>query len=156
MGGAAGEGDLADAQRSGLVLVELERGDELPRERLELSPRGLPRGRELLLGEAVGNLFGAGERERALERLDLARRHVERAGDRDVERPAAPLEHARELADAAVGDGERRAVVADRDGDEGAALGVRRVVSSGAATARSSANASRSIPTSWSPALRQA
>ena len=32
--GAAGEDDLADAQRAGLVLVELERGDELPRKRL--------------------------------------------------------------------------------------------------------------------------
>ena len=36
--GAARDHDLADAQRSGLVLVELERGDELAREGLELAP----------------------------------------------------------------------------------------------------------------------
>ncbi len=125
MRGAAREGDLADAQGSGLVLVELERGDELPRERLQLPPSGLARGRELILGEALRHLLGACERERPLDRLDLARGHVERAGDGDVERPAAPLEHAGELADAAVGDGEGGAVVADRDGDEGAALGGR-------------------------------
>ncbi len=47
---AAGEDDLADTQRAGLVLVELERGDELPRKRLELPPGSLERGRELLLG----------------------------------------------------------------------------------------------------------
>ena len=122
MRGAAREGDLADAQGSGLVLVELERGDELPRERLQLPPSGLARGRELVLGEALRHLLRACERERPLDRLDLARGHVERAGDGDVERPAAPLEHAGELADAAVGDGEGGAVVADRDGDEGAAL----------------------------------
>src|SRR5262245_6356453 len=39
--GAAGYHDLADAQRSGLVLVELERGDELAREGLQLAPHRL-------------------------------------------------------------------------------------------------------------------
>ena len=53
MGGAAGEHDLADTQRAGLVLVELERGDELPGERLQLPPGGLLSGRELLLVEAL-------------------------------------------------------------------------------------------------------
>ena len=52
-----------------------------------------------------------------LDRRRLRRRHVERARDRDVERPAAPVEHARELADAPVRDGEGRAVVADVDDD---------------------------------------
>ena len=51
-----------------------------------------------------------------------ARRQVEDARDRDVQGPAAPLEHARELAEAAVGDGEGAAVVADRDRDESAAV----------------------------------
>ena len=50
--------------------------------------------------------------------LRLGGRDVELARDRDVEGRAAPVEHAGELADAAVGDGEGRAVVADRDDDE--------------------------------------
>ena len=115
--GAAGDHDLADAQRAGLVLVELERGDELAREGLELAPNRFASAIRLLLGEPLGHVRG-GERELALERLGLGRRAVELAGDRDVERRAAPVEHARELADAAVGDGEGRAVVADRDDDE--------------------------------------
>src|SRR5687768_3659334 len=118
MRGSAGEHDLADAQRGGLVLVELERGDELPRERLQLPPGGLARGRELILGEAFGNGDRARERERPLERLGLARRGVERACDCDVQRPASPFEHAGELADAAVRDGKGGTVVADRDRDE--------------------------------------
>ena len=44
--------------------------------------------------------------------------HVESLREPGVELGAAPLEDARELADAAVGDRERRAVVADRDGDD--------------------------------------
>ena len=58
------------------------------------------------------------EREVPLDRLHLARRAIELAGDRDVERPAAPVEHARKLAVEPGRDGDRRAVVADRDGDE--------------------------------------
>ena len=42
-------------------------------------------------GEPV-DVGGVCEREVALDRLDLARRAVELAGDRDVERPAAPVE----------------------------------------------------------------
>ena len=41
--GAAGEHDLADAQRAGLVLVVLERGDELARERLDCPAHRLAR-----------------------------------------------------------------------------------------------------------------
>src|SRR4029078_4962341 len=40
---AARDHDLADAQRSGLVLVELERGDELARACLERAPKRLAR-----------------------------------------------------------------------------------------------------------------
>src|ERR671924_1474500 len=70
--GAAGEDDLADAERAGLPLVELERGDELPREGLHLAPNRLPGGRRLLLGESLGRR-AVGERERALDRLRLRR-----------------------------------------------------------------------------------
>ena len=65
------------------------------------------------------------EGETALDRFDLGRRAVERARECDVERRAAPFEHARELADATVRDGERRAVVADRHCDEGRRAAVR-------------------------------
>src|SRR5215211_1952453 len=114
----ARERDLGDAQGAGLVLVELERGDELACERLQLPTGRLSSGRELDVGEAVGGLRDAGERERPLDRFDLARREVERSGNGDVERPAAPLEDASELADAAVGDGEGGTIMADGDGDE--------------------------------------
>jgi len=40
---SARDHDLTDAQGSGLVLVELERGDELPREGLELASDRLAR-----------------------------------------------------------------------------------------------------------------
>ena len=59
------------------------------------------------------------ERERALDRLCLRRCDVERARDRHVKSVSAPVEHARELARLAVRDGEGRAVVANRDDDEG-------------------------------------
>ena len=104
-------------RESGLVLVELERGDELAREGLELAPNRFASAIRLFLSQSLGHVRG-GERELALDGLGLGRRAVELAGDRDVERRAAPVEHARELADAAVGDGKGRAVVADRDDDE--------------------------------------
>src|SRR2546425_9518724 len=53
-----------------------------------------------------------------LVRLRLRRGQVEGTGDGDVQVLAAPLEHARELAHAAVGDGEGRAFVADGNRDE--------------------------------------
>src|SRR4029079_16493917 len=124
---AARDHDLADAQRSGLVLVELERGDELAREGLELAPHRLASAIRLILGEPFRHV-GRRQRELALHRLSLRRRAVELTRDRDVERRAAPVEHARELADAPVRDGEGGAVVADRDdherrvGGRGAAL----------------------------------
>src|SRR5918999_3287971 len=40
--GAAGQDELADAQGAGLRLVELERGDELPRKPVEGQENGLP------------------------------------------------------------------------------------------------------------------
>src|SRR3954452_1752038 len=88
---AAGDHDLADAQRSGLVLVELKRGDELPREGLELAADGFAGGERLLGRQALRNAL-ADEREPVLHRLGLGRRHVELAGDRHVERRSAPLQ----------------------------------------------------------------
>src|SRR5207248_4357951 len=116
-GGAAGDDDLADTERPGLMLVELERRDELAREGLHLPANRVDGERVLLRGDAVGDGRRL-ERDEPLQLLDLGRRGVERAGDRDAERRPAPLDDARELADATVGDGERRAVVADRHGDE--------------------------------------
>src|SRR5947207_12218318 len=114
---AAGQDDLADAERAGLVLVVLQRGHELAREGLNRPPHCVPRLLRLLVGQAFRDHL-VGERERALHAVDLGRRSVEGARDRDVERRTAPFEYARELAHAAIGYRERRAVVADRDGDE--------------------------------------
>ena len=91
-----------------------------------------------------------------LDRRRLRRRHVERAGDRDGEALAAPAEHARELADAPVGDGERRAVVADVDDDLRAGRLAARRPPAAPTSARSIANASRSMPASLMPAFLQA
>ena len=83
--------DLADAKAAGLVLVELKRGDELARERLQLSPNCVERERRLLRRQVLRGR-AAVEREAALDRLDLGRSAVERASERDVQRRAAPLE----------------------------------------------------------------
>ena len=71
-----------------------------------------------LLGREPVDLGRVREREVPLDRLHLARRAIELARDRDVERPAAPVEHARKLAVEPGRDGDRRAIVADRDRDE--------------------------------------
>ena len=89
--GAAGDDDLADAQRAGLVLVELERGDELPREGLQLAADRLAGGASACsCVRPSRDVAPRLERERALDRLGLRGREVERAGDRDVERSARP------------------------------------------------------------------
>ena len=116
-GRAARQDDLADAQASGLVLVELKRGDELACERLHLTPNRVERLRSLVVGQARRR-DTAVEREASLDRLDLGRRAVENTRKRDVQRPAAPLENACELADAAVADRKRGSVVTDGDCDE--------------------------------------
>src|SRR5207302_4396040 len=67
---AAREHDLADAQRAGLVLVELERSDELAGKGLHLPPHRLPCRRRLVFAESFGRRPAA-ERERALDRLRL-------------------------------------------------------------------------------------
>ena len=115
----AGEDDLADAQRVGLALVELERGDELPREVLERGEERLPSLGRLLGRDPFGNSVALeGDlRLQDLSRLDF---EVEGARQRHRQRRSAPLDYARELARVAVGDGERRALGADRDGHEGA------------------------------------
>src|SRR6266404_6217164 len=60
-----------------------------------------------------------------LERSRLRRRDVECARDRDGQVLSAPAEHACELADATVGDGERRTVMTDIDDDLSARRGRR-------------------------------
>src|SRR5439155_9211357 len=123
--GTARQDDLADAETPRLVLVELQRRDELASERLHLAPNGVDSDRRLFLGQLVGGR-SAVERHGALDRLDLGRSAVECTGERDVQRRAAPFDDACELADASVRDGERRAVVSDRDGDERRPVAIRR------------------------------
>src|SRR5919198_3097384 len=118
----AGEHDLADSERAGLALIELERGDELAREGLDLAPHRRSRHLRLLVGQALRS-GRTRKRECALDRLRLGRGQVERLRDGGVEGVAAPLEDPRELAHGSVRDGERRTVVTDRDGDERRLLG---------------------------------
>src|SRR5436190_8550080 len=110
LGEAAGEHDLAEAERVRLILVELERRDELPCECLELPlHRGACCGRALRVEAARDER--ATHAERAACRLCCRRRELELARDRDVQGEAAPIEDARELADAVRRDREDRAVV---------------------------------------------
>ena len=153
MRGAARDHDLADAEGVGLVLVELERGDELACERLQLAPRASRARSRAAPGSAPPARSCPTSESARLTGSTSDGAQVERAGDRDVERRAAPVEHARELADAAVGDGEGRAVVADRDDDQCRVGGQVILPRAASPRARSSANASRSIPTSCRPAL---
>src|SRR3954453_15981321 len=111
--------DLRDRQRPGLSLVELERVDEVARERLQLAPHRLAcAGRLPLLGVAAE---GAGrlERQGPLQLGGLGSADPELALDRGDERGPSPLEDAREVADGAVGDREGGAVVTDRHRDDG-------------------------------------
>src|SRR3954447_26743370 len=57
-----------------------------------------------------------------LEVLCLRGREIEDSRDGDIECRASPVEHACELARHAVGDDERRPVMADRDDDDGGVL----------------------------------
>ena len=61
-------------------------------------------------------------RQRAQQLGCLRGVETELALDRGDERGAAPLEHAREVADGSVGDRKRRAIVADRDRHDGSRL----------------------------------
>ena len=114
---SAREHDLADAERARLVLVELQRGHELARERLNRAAQRVPRLRGLLLRQAFGNVL-VRQGQRTLHGLDLGRCSVEGTRDRDVQCRAAPLEYAGELAHPSVGDRERRTLVTDRNGYE--------------------------------------
>src|SRR5205807_6771680 len=118
VGGSTRENDLADAEGSWLVLVELERADELAREGLELAADRLASLVRLRFAQTFDERPVVADGQRALDRLRFGGRDVERPRDGDVERAAAPVEHARELARTPVGDGEGRSVVADRDDDE--------------------------------------
>src|SRR5262249_59852372 len=73
----AGENDLADAKRSGLVLVELKRRDELAREDLNRSPDRVSRPRRLFRRQTLRRHL-VHQRQRALDVLDLGRRRAER------------------------------------------------------------------------------
>src|SRR5207244_4168722 len=79
----------------------------------------------------------------------------EHARDRDVQRRAAPVEHSCELAHTSVRNREGRALVTDGDDNECSARSLP-TPSCGACSARSRANASRSIPESVIPAFLQA
>src|SRR5438105_15896796 len=71
-----------------------------------------------LLGrESLGNVEAV-EGKVALYGVGLRLIHLEGAGKTAVQLRAAPSEDARELAEAPVRDGESRALVADRNGDE--------------------------------------
>ena len=126
MRGAAGDGHVRDAQRRGLILVELERRDELACERLHLTAHRLGRLRDVVVLAGVRACRRRpGERKRALHPLCLVFGHTDRPLDRLRELRAAELQNARELADASVGDGDRRPIVTDRHGDAcGAAAGL--------------------------------
>ena len=163
----AGDEHLGEGQRSGLPLVELERGDELACEHLELAERSsrlrnplghapvgpgrsgearerTPRPRAATsagdsssassrlrssasAGSAARPRSGAGldgagcpsSNESCSRSSRLLRLHVQVALDRGDELRAAPLDHARELADAPVRDGEDRPLVADVHDDDG-------------------------------------
>src|SRR5437763_6787347 len=91
--GAARQDDLADTERTGLVLVVLERGDELARERLNRPADRLARPLRLIGRQAVRNHL-IRQRKSTLRTLDLRRSGVEDACNGDVQRRAAPVEHA--------------------------------------------------------------
>ena len=120
--GPARKQDVADRERARLALVELKRGDKLAGERLKLAPHRLSSARGAVACVIVG--IGVLQREAELELRCLRSSHTQLALDRAGECRTAPLEDAREVADGAVGDGERRPVVANRDGND---CGLRRV-----------------------------
>src|SRR5690242_14742066 len=117
MSTTAGDGDLGEAQRVGLILVEVKRGGKLPREAVHFAARGLPGLRRAFV-DRVRRRRG-GDVERALDRLGLFGADVESPLDRGGDAGATPVEYAGELAEPPVGDGDGRAVVSDRDGDAG-------------------------------------
>ena len=119
---ASGQDDLADAQRIGLLLVELERRDELARKALELPLNPFSRSVCLVVRQSFGRLESR-QRECPFDGLGLGRSDVELARNRNVQARPAPIEDAGELADPTVGDGERGAIVADRDDDDRRARG---------------------------------
>ncbi len=121
----AREGDLADTWDPGWVLVETGARRRAPRANVCSCRREPPaRSRAAPRLKPSGTCSAPPENEIARFSGSTRSAPCRARGNRDAERPAAPLEHARELADAPVGDGERGAVVADRDRDERAALDV--------------------------------
>src|SRR5207244_1021465 len=122
---AAGEDDLADGVALRLRLVIGQGRDELADERLDAAMQRLD-GRDGLFGRKSLGSGPSVEREVALDGLDLRLVHTEDAGETGRELRAAPLEYARELADAAVRDRQGRAVVPDRDGDDCRLLAIAR------------------------------
>src|SRR5262249_56263247 len=106
------------AERRRLAVVELERGPGLACEPLPLAARRFCRA----LVDVVGGRDGpcrCRERDRSLDPLGLGRFDLEGALEGAGEVSPAPIEHARELADASVRDCDGRPVVTDRHGDPG-------------------------------------
>src|SRR3982074_1049853 len=66
MGGAARDDDLADSERARLRLVELQRGDELPRERVDLAHGGVAGRGEVLGRDPPGAGPSSSERRRLI------------------------------------------------------------------------------------------
>ena len=154
--GAARDHDLADAQGVGLRLVELERADELARERRQPEPHRLERASRAAPSRGPAAPC-RGPTARGGWRILAASsgRTPSSAGDALLERRAAPVEDAGELAGAPAGDEERRRLVADRDDDGRAVVGDRAApLGRGSTKARSSASASRSMPRRRRPASR--
>ena len=117
MRAAAGQDDLTDPKRSRLLLVEAQRSDEVAREGLQLGLHRCPGRREHVVRQLDRRLGRRVERHEVLDPLGRPFGELEGACNRGIEDSPAPGENASELADRAVGDGERRAVVADRDDD---------------------------------------
>src|SRR4029077_20289642 len=117
VGAAAGDGDLGEAQGVGLILVEVEGGGELAGQAVHLAAGRLDGFGRALVSRIYRRL--ARDVDRPLDLVGLGGVDLEGLLDRRGDAYAAPVEHSRELADAAVRDGDRRAVVSDRDGDAG-------------------------------------
>src|SRR5438477_2173768 len=84
LGAAAGEEHLADVQRVGTRLVELQRGQQLAREDLQLLRERRARRRDLHWRE-VGSGRVVRERELVLDGLGFFDGNAEREGERRVE-----------------------------------------------------------------------
>ena len=109
---ATGEQDLVDRQGALLALIRLQRRDELAAERLE--PLGHSVTRNWTRAHRFRRLRGWREAERGQQLFRIRPRDREPPLELRNEDGATPLEDAREVADLAVGDRERRSLMTDR------------------------------------------